>query len=314
MSREIKSDYQKLSDQIKFIADENGLNVLNLLTDNGLGVSQQDNEYGAHSLLKLSYLNYYLEIFTRIANSHKIKGGFSKVLFIDAFGGSGLVKIKNTRYVVPGSSILAALNGKFDKIISFEIDPIRAGLLSKRLELFCPGKVEVIEGDVNFNINNIVNKYVNSRAIVLFFVDPEGMEPDFSRLKVLMDRSEFVDIMMNYTWGVYRLQGRIEKRFTENDIMKMQSFLPGYVPGKTADDALLGLFEEEFGKPYGDDVPIKSKGNKTEYSMILRVRETKGKTTFLNPMKAFGDIIKNYDGESCELILRTIKGDQRTLQ
>ena len=85
MSREIKSDYQKLSDQIKFIADENGLNVLNLLTDNGLGVSQQDNEYGAHSLLKLSYLNYYLEIFTRIANSHKIKGGFSTFRKLDEF-------------------------------------------------------------------------------------------------------------------------------------------------------------------------------------------------------------------------------------
>ena len=111
MPRETKSDYQKLYDQIKFIADENGLNVLHLLEHNGLGATEQDNEYGAHTLLKLSYLNYYLGIFTRIANSRKNKGGFSKVLFIDAFGGSGLVRVRNTKYTVFGSSILAALNG-----------------------------------------------------------------------------------------------------------------------------------------------------------------------------------------------------------
>ena len=35
MPRETKSDYQKLYDQIKFIADENGLNVLHLLEHNG---------------------------------------------------------------------------------------------------------------------------------------------------------------------------------------------------------------------------------------------------------------------------------------
>lgn len=313
MPRETKSDYQKLYDQIKFIADENGMNVLNLLEDNGLGVTQEDNEYGAHTLLKLSYLNYYLSIFTRIATSRKNKGGFSKVLFIDAFGGSGLVRIRSTKHAVFGSSILAALNGNFDKIISFEIDSGRANTLSRRLNLVCPGKYEVIKGDVNKNIEKVVKEQVTSRTIVLFFVDPEGMEPEFSELKKLIDKTQFVDILMNYTWGVYRLQGRIEKRFSKNDLSRMQSFLNGYRIGNTPDEVLLQMFEKEFGKPYGDNVPINSKGNKTEYSMILRIRETQSGTKFIEPMKLFGRILGGYDGDSCEDILRIIKGNQRTL-
>ena len=309
----VKTEYQKLFDQIKFIADEVGLNVMNLLEKNGLGVTQLDNEYGAHTLLKLSYLNYYLRIFTRIAISRKSKGGFSKVLFIDAFGGSGLVRIKNTKYSVMGSSLLAALNGSFDKIISFEIDKDKASILSKRMSLICPGKYEVIGGDVNENLEKIVEELVTSRTIVLFFVDPEGMEPEFSKLKILMDKSKFVDIMMNYTWGVYRLQGRIEKRFTENDLRRMQSFLTEYNIGSTPDEALLQMFEKEFGKPYGDSVSINSRGNKTEYSMILRIRETIGGTKFIEPMKLFGKIIEIYNGEQCEAILRTIKGNQSVL-
>ncbi|MFG1555511.1 MAG: three-Cys-motif partner protein TcmP [Thermoplasmataceae archaeon] len=313
MPKKAKTDYEKLSDQIRFIACGNESNVIELLDTNSLGLSEIDNEYGGHTLLKLSYLNYYMGIFSRIAKSRKDKGGFSKILFVDAFGGSGLVKIRNTNYSVLGSSLLAAMNEHFDKIISFEKDEERAEILSKRMELLCPGKFEVVKGDVNINIEKIVKEQVTARTIVLFFIDPEGMEPEFAKLKTLMKKTQYVDILMNYTWGVYRLQGRIEKRFTDNDIKRMQSFLPGYEVGDTPDESLLSMFEEEFGKPFGDMVPINSIGNKTEYSMILRIRETSGGTSFIEPMKSFGKIIGNYDGKNCEAILRTIKGDQAIL-
>ena len=310
IAKQPKSDYDKLRDQLKFIADENGRQVIAKLNSNSLGVTDVDNEYLPHTLLKLAYLNYYLGIFATIAASRKQNRGFSKVLFIDAFGGSGLVKIKNTKFTVLGSSILALLNDKFDKVISFEIDENKADLLSKRMELISPGRGCVITGDVNSNIEKVVKDFVDSRSIVLFFVDPEGMEPNFSQLKALTDRSRFVDIMMNYTWGVYRLQGRIEKMFTESDIARMKTFLPNYEPGKTPDEALLELFEKEFGKPYGEQVAISSKGNKIEYWMILRVRETKSQSSFLDAMKLFGNIIEKYNGEKIKTILQNIKGMQ----
>ena len=308
IAKQPKSDYDKLRDQLKFIADENGRQVIAKLNSSSLGVTDVDNEYLPHTLLKLAYLNYYLGIFATIAASRKQNKGFNRVLFIDAFGGSGLVRIKNTGFTVLGSSLLALLNDKFDNVISFEIDEKKANLLLKRMELISPGRGTVIAGDVNSNIEKVVKDLVNSRTIVLFFVDPEGMEPNFSQLKALADQSRFVDIMMNYTWGVYRLQGRIEKRFTESDIARMKTFLPNYEPGKTPDEALLDLFEKEFGKPYGERVAISSKGNKIEYWMILRVRETKSKSKFLNAMKLFGNVIERYDGEKIKTILESVKG------
>ena len=310
ITKQPKSDYDRLRDQLKFIADESGRQVISKLNSNSLGVTDEDNEYLPHTLLKLAYMNYYLGIFATIAASRKQNNGFNSVLFIDAFGGSGIVKIKNTRFTVLGSSILALLNEKIDKVISFEIDEKKANLLKKRMELISPGRGIVITGDVNSNIEKVAKEYVNSRTIVLFFVDPEGMEPNFSQLKALIDRTQFVDIMMNYTWGVYRLQGRIEKRFTESDIGRMKAFLPNYEPGRTPDEALLELFEKEFGKLYGEQVAISSKGNKIEYWMILRVRETKSKSNFLDAMKLFGKIIERYDGETIKTILESIKGMQ----
>lgn len=271
------TDYDKLTNQVKFILDKVGKDVKKLFDANSVGSSDYDNEYGPHTLLKLAYLNYYLRIFTRIAKSRKDKNGFSKILFIDAFAGSGLVNIRGTKYAALGSSTLAALNGNFDEIISFEINQNKAELLSKRLDLLSPGKTTVISGDVNSEIERIVKEHVSPRTIVLFFVDPEGMEPEFSKLKVLIDRTRYVDIIMNYTWGIYRLQGRIEKKFADADISRMRSFLPEYEPGHPPDEALLKLFENQFGKPYGNRIEIKSTANKIEYSMILRVRENSGK-------------------------------------
>lgn len=307
----MKTDYDRLYDQLKIICDGNSQNVIEQLHNHGAGKSISDNEYGAHTLLKLAYLNYYIGIFSRIASARKAKGGFSKILFIDAFGGSGLVKIKDTKHYVLGSSILAALNGKFDKIISFEINEEKANLLEKRLNYISPGKTEVILGDVNKKIEEVVDKYVTSKTIVLFFVDPEGMEPSFSNLKTLMDKTHFVDTMLNYSWGVYRLQGRIIKSLNDGDLRRMQTFLPTYMLGKTPDESLLELFENVFGKPYGNNVSIHSIGDKVEYSMILRIRKTQGETKFIDPMIEFGKIIDKYDGEMANKILSTISGDSK---
>lgn len=309
----VKTNYEKLCDQIKIIADKDNKNVFDTLNKNSLGRSEIDSEYGAHTLLKLSYLNYYLPIFTKIAINHKVRGGFSKVIFIDAFGGSGIVKIKNTRYTVIGSSLLAAINGSFDKIISVEIDETKANILSNRMNLLCPGKSVVIRGDVNESIDQIVSTEITGKTIVLFFVDPEGMEPQFSKLKKLMDKTQYVDILMNYTWGVYRLRGRIEKKFSDSDLHRMQTFLLGYKIGNSPDEVLLQMFENTFGKPFGDNVPIKSKGEKIEYSMVLRIRKTTGGTKFIEPMINFGKIIGSYNGDDCENILRTIEGDQQSI-
>lgn len=272
-----------------------------------------DSSYPPHTLLKLSYLNYYIGIFARIASARKSRGGFSQVLFIDTFAGSGLVRVKGTGQVVLGSSLLACLNDRFDKIISFEIEPAKAVLLQARLDLLAPGKGLVFVGDANAKIQEMVQHHITPRTIALLFVDPEGMEPDYTQFSYLMKATDYIDTMINFSWGVYRMDGRIRKSENVNDVEKMKRFLPTYEPGKTPDDALISMFEDLFGKPYSDRVDIKRKGDDKVYSMILRIRKTKGNTKFIDPIRDFGRIIDKYDGKSAFDILETVKGKQRPL-
>lgn len=308
-----KTDRERILDQVRILADHVGKDVFLRLNENGRELNKDDIEYGPHTVLKLAYFNYYLGLFTRIASSWKAGHFFDKVLFVDAFGGSGLVKVKGTKYSVLGSSILAALNPFFDKIISFEIDGTKAKLLQNRLDIIAPGKCIVHNGDVNVLLKSIVDDEITDRTIVMFFVDPEGMEPDFTELKYLTDRTKYVDILTNFTWGVYRLNGRILAQFNDNDIKRMKMLIPTYVPGIDPSDAVLSMFEDMFGKPYGDRVEIKRTGRVTEYSLILRIRKTQSGTAWLGPMKDFGKIIGASDGDIALELLRQVNGDSSAL-
>lgn len=167
MSRGKKTDRDKVLDQIRFLADEVGKSNFLKLKENGVELNGDDIEYGPHTLLKLAYFNYYLGFFTRIANSRKSGGLFDKILFVDAFGGSGLVKVKGTKYSVLGSSALAALNPQFDRIISLEIDRTKADMLQKRLNTIAPGKCVVYRGDVNILLKSMVNKEITDRTLTI---------------------------------------------------------------------------------------------------------------------------------------------------
>lgn len=313
MGKPRKTEKEKLSDQIRVVADETGHNLIKSLDEPIKWNASIDLEYGPHTLLKLAYMNYYMGLFTRIAKKWKKDGFFNKIVFLDAFGGSGLVRIRNTNYTVLGSSLLARMNPAFDKVISVEIDHKRASILEKRMKFASSDDSEVKHGDINDEIESIVDREVDDRTIVFFFVDPEGMEPEFSKLKCLMDKTQYVDMILNFTWGVYRLDGRIREKFNPKDVDKMRTLLPSYSPGGDLNQAALETFNTMIGKPYGDKTDVHSIGARTEYSMILRLRKTQSDTSWLKPMIEFGRIISKYDGKYALKLLREVKGDQSTL-
>ena len=127
-----KSDHERLTDQLRVISDKVDKDIIKILIANNLGPSTIDNEYKAHTVLKLAYLNYYMGIFLPVAHKY-----FNKVVFIDAFGGSGLVKIENSIYTVLGSTLLAAtasVNGKgFDQVVSIDKDQDKSNMLKSRV-------------------------------------------------------------------------------------------------------------------------------------------------------------------------------------
>ncbi len=312
------SDYEKLEKQIRVVGDESGKKIIPYLESKGLGPSSQDPNYGPHTLLKLSYLNYYLGVFLRIAGHRKELGRFDNIVFIDAYAGSGIVRIEDTKYAILGSTILAATASsakrQFDKIISIEIDPNRASVLQKRCELLGLSNVHVTEGDSNEVINFLPKKYdIGKKSIVMLFIDPEGMEPQFSQFLSLSQATDTVDIMLNATSGITRVNGRISKNITDKDYERMKKFNPRYEAGVDSLESLKEVFEHDFGKPKGNQVEIYRTGRALVYTLILRVRRTWNGSKWVEAMNEFGGYISSIDGFDALQALQIIKGDQRTL-
>lgn len=318
MSKPKKTSEDRLEDQIKLIADRSGKQIIGNLENAGLGLGHSDLVYDPHTLLKLAYLNYYLGVFLPIAGYRKEKGKFDKIVFIDAFGGSGVVGVKNSRYSILGSTLLAATanaRGRvFDEVISVDIDNAKSNVLDQRCKNLGLANVSVLNGDVNNLIQYVPAKFnISSNSIVMLFIDPEGMEPEFSKFLTLSNATSYMDILLNYTFGVRRLNGRIEYNHGSADIQKMKSMIPTWIPGSDPDERLAYFFENSFGKPKSRETKIHSKGQKEEYSMILRVRETWGNSSWLDAMNVFGDFISQIDGDWALNSLRVVMGDQARL-
>ena len=162
-----------------------------------------------------------------IAAGGKKSGRHDKLIFIDAFGGGGLVGISNSNYSILGSTLLAAtadLRGCcFDEIITIEKDKERADLMNKRCNALGLNNVKVINADVNDVIDSLPSSAgITNKSIIMLFIDPEGMEPEFSKFLTLSNTTDYIDIILNYTFGVRRLSGRIEYNHNSADIAKMK--------------------------------------------------------------------------------------------
>ena len=315
-----KDNYNKLLDQVKIIADKPGMEIMDILGNKDLGICDKDPQYSPHTILKLSYLNYYLGVFLPIANKYS-----DNVVFIDVFSGSGLVKIKNTEYTVLGSSLLAAKSVKnsrkghnkkygFDKIISIELEKDKAELLNSRFKALNIQNARALCGDSNDIISNLTEECkIENNSIVLLFIDPEGMEPIFNKYIQFYDSVHRVDTIMNYSWGVIRVQGKLEKHLDNSDYIKleerMKNFIPNYTVGDNPDEKFLEFFENEFGKPMGSGVNIHDIGKKIAYSMILRINKTNSNTKWKEAMKDIENEISRHDDKtSLELLRTTLSG------
>ena len=265
---------------------------------------ERDIEYGAYTLIKLIFLNYYMGTFLTIANKYSL----GKKIFIDAFGGTGVVKIKNTQVYVKGSSLCAALanstrQGKptFDEVYSFEINPQRYTLLSRRFKLLQPKvqpRLYAIPGDVNSEITQI---RINSNDYVLLFIDPEGLEPDMISFLLFALQSNHVDIIMNISSGVKRVAGI--SSISPAHQKKLKNFLPNYSSDMPIENVIDNLFKNYFNKEEEVTIPVASKGKKEVYTLTLRVRKTSKGSPFIRGMKDLVSCLRDLDGDKVKKML-----------
>lgn len=148
---------------------------------------------GLWPVSKLITLAYYLPAYIEIAKKY-----FSKIFFIDACAGCGLLKVKDRVFL--GSALLAerakASNGRgFDKVILIDNDRENAQALEKIVD---KRRTEVIAGDLNKVLVGLIEQIeAEKQSHFVCFIDPEGMQevPWSTMSKVFSSKG---DIIFNY--------------------------------------------------------------------------------------------------------------------
>lgn len=315
-----KDNHTKLLDQIKIIADNANMGIRETLADQNLDVCDKDPQYGSHTILKLAYLHYYIGIFLPIALKHS-----SNVVFVDTFGGSGLVRIKDSNYAVLGSALLTAKpvtsnkfhigvnKYNFNKIITMDIDKDRVELLNHRFKALGIKNAEALYGDSNDIIGTLESKYgINNNSMVLMFIDPEGMEPNLSNYKKFYSDVRRIDTIMNFTNGIDRVLAKIKNNPNTESAKKLadtlKNIIPSFEDGDEPNKKFDEYFEKVFGKPMGSEVKIYRIGKSTSYSLILRVNDTKSHAPWKDGIADIEKQISQLDDKSCLDLLRQASG------
>ncbi len=259
-------------------------------------------DYHDFTALKLIAIQFYAKIFSDIVFKQIPKSWYDGAVFVDLFAGTGLVKLKGSKYddFLPGSPLCAALLDKFNYLVCVEASKERCDILEKRLASIIPRKkFDVINGDCNYKISRVTD-LINKRfkkPILLTFVDPEGLEIKFSTLKTLNDNFSACDFMVNVnSLGVKRVGGKLKKGITNIKDSLEQFYdldanviLQEFVEGKEPEEKYAELIQNTLGKEMGNIIKIRDDGEKIAYYILGYTRETKNGSTY---SKVFDDLAK----------------------
>lgn len=179
----------------------------------------------------MDYLNAYL---TALKNQP-----FEKV-YIDAFAGTGTIKINlEEEHVIAGSaSRVLSAKLKFDRYYFIEYDNKKVQELRKMVEEEfpdCVGKVEILQGDANIRLPEILDQIDWKKTRGLLFIDPFATAFRWESLEKVA-RTEAIDLWYLFP---YSALNRMLKRNGKID--------PSW---KSRINGLLGTadWEEEFYK------------------------------------------------------------------
>jgi three-Cys-motif partner protein len=143
---------------------------------------------------KLWFWNRYVDITTTaMVDKPQWQAG---LVYVDLFGGPGVLRMRNSGKRIPGSPLVAAYAPKpFRKILVCELDPELASACEKRLAATpASGRFEVFGGDCNQKVHEMIAR-IPPRALTLAFVDPEGLHANFETIRTLSSCGQ-VDLLV----------------------------------------------------------------------------------------------------------------------
>jgi three-Cys-motif partner protein len=146
-------------------------------------------ETGPWAEKKYRVLYNYMQMF-----SSGMKKLWDKRVYVDLYAGCGCVKVEGSGKVLKGSPLLAlSVSHPFDKYIFCEKgddkNPWQINTLKSRIGKLSIGKdVEIVEGDCNENIDEIISKIPKKhgqKVLTFCFVDPFSLNLHFDTLEKL---------------------------------------------------------------------------------------------------------------------------------
>lgn len=127
-------------------------------------------EVGEWSKDKHYFLRRYIDAFTT-----SMKDKWSGLHFIDLFAGAGIERLAQSKELDWGSPMIAAQAPKsFSKLHLCELDKEKYKALEQRIRLKCPN-AQILCGDANDCVDELVNEIPNRRTLSLAFLDPYGL-------------------------------------------------------------------------------------------------------------------------------------------
>lgn len=173
---------------------------MTLLTNNDLAMENNEHIFGGEQTrIKLSALAKYLPAYTTALSKRNFR-----LNYIDAFAGTGVchVKIKGKPRLIPGSASIAIdCQPPFDRVFFIEAKRRHAQALQRLQENSPNLAIEVIRGDANLHLPDILNKMAKKADRAVVFLDPYGMSVDWATLETCAS-SHIVDL-----WYLFPLSG-----------------------------------------------------------------------------------------------------------
>jgi three-Cys-motif partner protein len=171
-----------------------------------------DHEFGGqHTELKLSIIEKYLKAF-----SAALRRQFTELWFIDAFAGTGARTVRHDERPADfwepaepekieqrrGSAQIAIdVKPNFDRIIFIESKPSHCEALKELAAKYPDREILIIQGDANAALRSAVTRSTWASIRVVLFLDPYGMEVDWSTLEIIA-KTRAIDV-----WFLFPISG-----------------------------------------------------------------------------------------------------------
>jgi three-Cys-motif partner protein len=172
---------------------------------------------------KLYFWKRYLDITTKAMYCNPaFPGG---LVYVDLFGGTGVCALKDApNRRLPGSAIIAAHAAKpFRKIIVCERNRRSAKACRARLAATSAAdRCDVLDGDCNELADQVVRK-IPSRALTLTFIDPTGLDVQFSTVTKLANNAR-VDFFVLFA-DALDISRNCEHVYRADENSKLDQFL-----------------------------------------------------------------------------------------